>query len=118
MTMPREIVFARHGQSEANVVQKHDDHGVRKTIAAAIFERPDWKNRLTDLGVEQAQAAKKVIERELSERRRYFGSELLQQASERAPRLLANVPELPAMPRRELTIGKKMFEWARGGMTI
>lgn len=302
MTMPREIVFARHGQSEANVVQKHDDHGVHKTIAAAIFERPDWKNRLTDLGIEQAEAAKKVIDRELgglasfdalyvspfmrtretaaymggaelggwtvddriverswgvygkmsrakqhkhfpltaaekrlnpwytrldggesmpdvyarfrdfqstlhreqannrvfvvthgdfmnvarygiermlpeewedidndrslvisncmmidwsrvnpedpedvrdkirwrrylnpvepekspyggewvelSERRRYFGSELLQQAGERAPRLLANVPALPANPRKELTVGRKMLEWARGGMAI
>lgn len=118
MTMPREIVFARHGQSEANVVQKHDDHGVHKTIAAAIFERPDWKNRLTDLGIEQAEAAKKVIDRELSERRRYFGGELLQQASVRAPRLLANVPALPANPRKELTVGRKMLEWARGGMAI
>lgn len=65
MTMPREIVFARHGQSEANVVQKHDNHGVSRAIADAIFRRPDWKNRLTDAGIEQAKIAKDVIDREL-----------------------------------------------------
>ena len=65
MTMPKEIVFARHGQSEANVVQKHDDHGVHRTIADMIFKRPDWKHRLTSEGVEQAKMAKQVIDREL-----------------------------------------------------
>lgn len=48
MTMPKEIVFARHGQSEANVVQKHDNHGVHRTIADMIFKLLDWKHRLTD----------------------------------------------------------------------
>lgn len=65
MTMPREIVFARHGQSEANIVQKDDNHGVRPMIAANIFARPDWMNRLTPLGIEQADQAKLIIDQEL-----------------------------------------------------
>lgn len=65
MTMPREIVLGRHGQSEANIVQKSDNHGVDPEIAAAIFGRPDWMNRLTSLGIEQADQAKSVIDREL-----------------------------------------------------
>lgn len=65
MTMPREIVLARHGQSEANIVQKSDDHGVDPDLAARIFARPDWMNRLTNLGIEQADQAKEVIDRKL-----------------------------------------------------
>lgn len=60
--MPRELVIARHGQSEANIVQRGDDHGLEPDVAAAIFERPDWKNRLTSEGIEQAQQAKTVID--------------------------------------------------------
>ena len=65
MTMPREIVFARHGQSEANVVQKYENPDVDPEVKQQIFARPDWQNRLTALGVEQADIAKTVIDREL-----------------------------------------------------
>ena len=65
MTMPRDLIFARHGQSEANIVQKRDDHGVEQSIATSIFARPDWQQRLTNQGVEQAQAARAWIERNL-----------------------------------------------------
>jgi len=57
MTMPREIILLRHGQSEANVVQKDDNHGVDLQIAAAIRARPDWQQRLTADGREQARNA-------------------------------------------------------------
>ena len=60
--MPREIVFARHGESEANVVQKHDDHGIDPEIAKKIMERPDWQHRLSPRGVEQAKRAKGWID--------------------------------------------------------
>ena len=63
--MPREIIFARHGQSEANIVQKRDDHGIDRATTQEIFARPDWLNRLSMLGVKQAQRARKVIEAEL-----------------------------------------------------
>lgn len=65
MTMPRDLLFIRHGQSEANIVQKYDDHGVDPDVAEAIFARPDWRQRLTDKGVAQAKQAKDYIDREL-----------------------------------------------------
>lgn len=65
MTMPRDLLFIRHGQSEANIVQKHDDHGVNSETTGAIFARPDWQQRLTDEGIEQAKIAKAYIDREL-----------------------------------------------------
>ncbi len=57
MSMPIDLIFVRHGQSEANIVQKSDDHGVDAAVAKALFDRPDWQNRLTRLGVEQAKQA-------------------------------------------------------------
>ena len=57
MAMPNHLTFVRHGQSEANVIQKHDDHGVDPETAAALFARPDWRHRLTKKGVEQAKNA-------------------------------------------------------------
>lgn len=65
MTMPKELLFIRHGESEANIVQKHDDHGLSVELARSIFDRPDWQNRLTEKGVEQAKTAKAWIDREL-----------------------------------------------------
>lgn len=65
MTMPKELLFIRHGESEANIVQKHDDHGLEEVLARSIFDRPDWQNRLTERGVEQARQTKKWIDREL-----------------------------------------------------
>lgn len=65
MAMPHEIIFARHGQSEANIVQKYDDHGVDPEVASQIFARPDWMNRLSDEGVAQAEQAKLWIDAHL-----------------------------------------------------
>lgn len=57
MAMPKHLIFVRHGQSEANIVQKRDDHGINPTVTAALFGRPDWQHRLSALGVEQAKNA-------------------------------------------------------------
>ena len=65
MTMPRDLLFIRHGESEANIVQKRDDHGLDETIVPEIFARPDWRHRLTAKGVEQAEQAKQYIDKEL-----------------------------------------------------
>lgn len=65
MSMPRDLLFVRHGQSEANIVQKHDDHGIDPRITETIFARPDWRQRLTQEGVEQAKLAKKYLDAEL-----------------------------------------------------
>ena len=65
MPMPNELLLIRHGQSEANIVQKDDDHGVDPEIAAAIRARPDWQQRLTKLGVEQAKQARQWLDANL-----------------------------------------------------
>ena len=54
MAMPTHLIFVRHGQSEANIVQKRDDHGVDPAVAASLYARPDWQHRLSSQGVKQA----------------------------------------------------------------
>lgn len=65
MAMPNELVFIRHGESEANIVQKTEDHDVHPNTVSELFLRPDWKHRLTPAGVEQAQNARLWLERNL-----------------------------------------------------
>lgn len=67
MTMPRDLIFVRHGQSEANIVQKTDDHGVDPDIAHQLFARPDWQHRLTELGRSQAEKAGVWMRENISE---------------------------------------------------
>ena len=62
MAMPNELLLIRHGQSEANIVQKRDDHGIDPEIADAIMARPDWQQRLSQLGIEQAKQARVWLE--------------------------------------------------------
>jgi len=57
MAMPNDLIFIRHGQSEANIVQKSDEHGVDMEVTKQLFGRPDWQHRLTGQGVLQAKAA-------------------------------------------------------------
>ena len=47
MSMPNELVFVRHGQSEANVIQKADKSGIRHEMEEHINDRPDWRQRLS-----------------------------------------------------------------------
>lgn len=65
MPMPNDLVFVRHGQSEANIVQKEliPDHQF-ETIQA-VNDRPDWQQRLSPLGIEQAKLAKQWIDNNL-----------------------------------------------------
>lgn len=62
MPMPNELVFVRHGQSEANVIQKADKAGQPHERRKLVRQRPDWEQRLTPLGVEQAMLAKQWID--------------------------------------------------------
>ena len=62
MAMPNDLVFIRHGQSEANTVQKSEDHGLDDSTVQAIFGRPDWQHRLTQNGVAQAETAKRWLD--------------------------------------------------------
>lgn len=66
MTMPLEVVFVRHGQSEANVVHKIDkEGGEHNPHLEAVNVRPDWQQRLSPLGVQQARNAGRWIEEHL-----------------------------------------------------
>lgn len=66
MSMPNDLVFIRHGQSEANTVQKDNEaHGFDERTVRALFARPDWQHRLTSQGIAQAQQAKQWIDEHL-----------------------------------------------------
>lgn len=57
MTMPREVVFIRHGESEANIAQKKDAAITDDTYLDLVNARADWRHRLTGAGVKQAKQA-------------------------------------------------------------
>lgn len=65
MGMPNEFVLVRHGESEANVIQKADKNGDPHELTELINRRPDWQQRLSITGIEQAQKAKEWIDRNL-----------------------------------------------------
>ncbi len=65
MTMPVRRVLVRHGQSEANVVQKELIADLDPEVVAEIYSRPDWMQRLSPLGVEQAKNAGDWIRRKI-----------------------------------------------------
>ena len=66
MAMPNDIVFVRHGLSEANIIQKFDKTGdTHHDQEAAINSRPDWQQRLSQVGVRQAKNAKRWIDENL-----------------------------------------------------
>jgi broad specificity phosphatase PhoE len=57
--MPNDIVFVRHGLSEANIIHRLDKSGEgHHAQEAAINDRPDWQQRLSKKGIEQAKTAK------------------------------------------------------------
>lgn len=55
MARPYRLVLIRHGQSEANIVQKAQQHGETFEHEDIIGERVDWKQRLSDKGRDQAE---------------------------------------------------------------
>lgn len=57
MSMPERLVFVRHGESEANVVHKAERRGDIHPAHDGVYARPDWEQRLSALGVEQAKIA-------------------------------------------------------------
>src|ERR1700758_327721 len=65
MAMPIDLVFVRHGQSEANIVQVADKDGFAHEMHEQVNERPDWEQRLSRLGIQQAHKAKGGNDRNL-----------------------------------------------------
>lgn len=62
MPMPNDLVFVRHGQSEANIIQKELIPDRHVETIQAVNDRPDWQQRLSLLGIEQAKLAKRWID--------------------------------------------------------
>lgn len=65
MSMPNELVFVRHGQSEANIIQKEIQPLPHAEVIQSVNDRPDWQQRLSPLGIRQAQTAKRWIDENL-----------------------------------------------------
>jgi len=65
MAMPNELVFVRHGESEANIVQQADKDGRAHEMGELVYDRPDWEQRLSSSGIEQARRAKQWIDAHL-----------------------------------------------------
>lgn len=57
MVMPRNLFLVRHGQSEANVMQKASRAGDQSMYTEETMTVPDRSWRLTELGVQQAKVA-------------------------------------------------------------
>jgi broad specificity phosphatase PhoE len=57
MVMPEHLVLVRHGQSEANIVQKRLKSDVAATAPAGFFDRHDSQVRLSPAGRDHARAA-------------------------------------------------------------
>lgn len=65
MGMPRDFVLVRHGESEANVVQHLSKHGGTHPRIKEVYGRPDWEQRLSLAGIEQARKAGRWVAKEL-----------------------------------------------------
>jgi len=57
MVMPKNFILVRHGQSEANVIQKQVKSNPTFELPNDFYQRHDSLTRLSELGVEQAIAA-------------------------------------------------------------
>lgn len=57
MSMPYNLVFVRHGESEPNVVHAAEKKNNIHDAHMEVYERPDWLQRLSETGVEQAKSA-------------------------------------------------------------
>jgi broad specificity phosphatase PhoE len=64
VTQPMNMVFVRHGQSEANLVQYAEKNGEVHKNTAEIYARHDFEHPLTEKGVQQAKAARRILMRE------------------------------------------------------
>lgn len=51
---PTDLVFIRHGESEENIAQIQAMNGASSLEIDAIYDRANWKQRLTSKGIEEA----------------------------------------------------------------
>lgn len=90
MSMPRNLVFIRHGQSEANVIQKASKAGSHELYTDEVMTVPDRSWRLTEQGVQQAQIAGEWLRANLSDFDRYVVSPFTRTRETAANLLLEN----------------------------
>jgi len=57
MSMPLDLVFVRHGESEPNVVHSAERADLLHMAHTEVYERVDWLQRLSGSGVKQAESA-------------------------------------------------------------
>lgn len=67
MGMPSDLVLVRHGQSEANVIQKQVKTTSGLELPEGFLDRHDSDMLLTPLGIEQAQVAGEWLQQEFPE---------------------------------------------------
>src|SRR6476620_2660087 len=72
MSMPNHLVFVRHGQSEANIVQNAEKDGLPLLAPEGFYDYHDWAYRLSDLGIQQAKTAGEWILRNIGDPKYYF----------------------------------------------
>lgn len=74
--MPVDLVLVRHGQTEGNLARERSKQGDKSLWTPEFRQRPGRLWRLTDLGIEQAQAAGRWIRENLDAHfARYITSE-------------------------------------------
>ncbi len=57
MTLPKNLILVRHGQSEGNIATKASEQGDNSFFTNDFLNRHSREFRLTDLGIKQAQSA-------------------------------------------------------------
>jgi broad specificity phosphatase PhoE len=77
MVMPQDLVLVRHGQSEANIIQKQRKDEPGAEAPEGFYDRHDSRMRLSTLGVKQAEATGVWLRREFPDGfDRYYVSSL------------------------------------------
>lgn len=61
MSMPLNLIFVRHGESEANVVIEHTKEGKKHPNADNVYGVPDWQIKLSKKGQTQPPIAGKWL---------------------------------------------------------
>lgn len=74
MAMPDNLIFVRHGESEANILQAADKNGDESYSSKDFTNIADRSWRLTNLGQKQAEAIGKRISESISHFDRYIVS--------------------------------------------
>ncbi len=79
MTMPEDLVFVRHGESEGNIAFKNSREGGGSYFTEEFLLRHNSDWRLTDKGIEQAKIAGQWIQENMDSKKidKYYTSEYL-----------------------------------------